>query len=182
MEKPSLHLQAENILITDNGVLQVGTEDKPFPGIATITLHGHVRSKEIPVFGTKTLALREGTLDLHGLHVPITWTHLRSTADVDATELHLLKAVTWKPGDQIILAPTGKSQREFEELTITGVSNANKTLQITPALRYKHISVVQTFDGIHRVETRAEVGLLTRNVRVRGSVHSEWTEKNRALP
>lgn len=182
MEKPSLHLQAENILITDNGVLQVGTEDKPFPGIATITLHGHVRSKEIPVFGTKTLALREGTLDLHGLHVPITWTHLSSTADVDATELHLLKAVTWKPGDQIILAPTGKSQREFEELTITGVSNGNKTLQITPALRYKHISIVQTFDGIHRVETRAEVGLLTRNVRVRGSVHSEWTEKIEPCP
>lgn len=182
MEKPSLHLQTENILITDKGVLQVGTEDNPFPGTATITLHGHVRSREIPVFGTKTLALREGTLDLHGLHVPITWTHLSSTADVGATELHLMKAVTWKPGDQIILAPTGKSQREFEELTITAVLNGNKTLQITPALKYKHISIVQFFDEVHRVETRAEVGLLTRNVRVRGSVHSEWTEKIEACP
>ena len=181
--KPSLHLQAENILITNKGALQVGTEDDPFPGNALITLHGHVRSREIPVFGTKTLALREGTLDLHGLHVPITWTHLSATADVGATELHLMKAVTWKPGDEIILAPTGKSQREFEELTITAVLNANKTLQVTPPLRYKHISIVQYFDGVqHRVETRAEVGLLTRNVRVRGSVHAMWNDKIEACP
>lgn len=175
-DMPSLHLQAENILITDNGCLQVGTEDDPFPGQALITLHGHVRSREIPVFGTKTIALREGKLDLHGLHVPITWTHLNSTAEVNSTLLHLVKQVTWKPGDQIILAPTGKSQREFEELTITAVLNDNYTLQVSPPLKYKHISIVQTFDGFHVVETRAEVGLLTRNVRVRGSVHSQWTE------
>lgn len=182
VEKPSLHLQAEYIIITNNGKLQVGTEDNPFPGNATITLHGHQRSTEIPVYGAKTIALREGTLDLHGLHVPITWTHLSSTADVNANELHLMQAVTWKPGDQIILAPTGKSQREFEELTITGVRNGNKTLAVTPPLKYKHISIVQIFDGFHRVETRAEVGLLTRNVRVRGSVQSEWTEKIEACP
>lgn len=176
-EKPSLHLQAENILITDNGALEVGTEDDPFPGQATITLHGHVRSREIPVFGTKTLALREGRLDLHGLHAPITWTHLNSTVEAGANELHLIKQVAWKPGDKIILAPTGKSQREFEELTITAVRNNNYTLEVSPALKYKHISIVQTFEGNHAVETRAEVGLLTRNVRVRGSVHSEWTEE-----
>lgn len=176
MEKPSLHLQAENILITDNGALQVGTEDDPFPGQATITLHGHVRSRELPVFGTKTLALREGRLDLHGLHVPITWTHLSSTAEPGTNELHLKQQVTWKPGDQIILAPTGKSQREFEELTIEAVLNNNYTLQVSPPLKYKHICIAQTFDEIHTVETCAEVGLLTRNVRVRGAVHSMWTE------
>ncbi len=177
MDKPSLHLQAENILITDNGAFQVGTEDEPFPGQATITLHGHVRSREIPVFGTKVLALREGTLDLHGLHVPITWTHLSSTAEPGTNQLHLKQQITWKPGDQIILAPTGKSQREFEELTITAVLNDNYTLEVSPALKYKHICINQTFDGHHTVETCAEVGLLTRNVRVRGAVHSMWTEQ-----
>ena len=181
VEKPSLHLQAENILITDNGCLQVGTENEPFPGQATITLHGHVRSREIPVYGAKTLALREGKLDLHGLPVPITWTHLNSTAEVGATLLHLVKQVTWKPGDKIILAPTGKSQREFEELEIKAVHNNGLTLEISPALEYKHISMSQTFDGTV-VETRAEVGLLTRNVRVKGSVNSDWTEKIEACP
>lgn len=173
-EKPSLHLQAEKILITDKGALEVGTEDNPFPGKATITLHGHVRSREMPVYGTKMIALREGTLDLHGQHVPTTWTRLGATADVGATELHLTQAVTWKPGDQIVLAPTGKSQREYEELTIVAVRNGNKTLQIKPPLKYKHISIVQSFDGKHTVETRAEVGYLTRNVLVKGSEHLDW--------
>ncbi len=49
------------------------------------------------------------------------------------------------------------------------------TLTFDPAVEYDHISVMQTIDGVV-LETRAEVGLLTRNVVVRGSVQDEWTE------
>lgn len=45
---------------------QIGTEAFPFQHQAVITLHGHLRSPELPVYGAKTLAVREGTLDLHG--------------------------------------------------------------------------------------------------------------------
>ena len=47
---------------------QAGTEAKPFPkpNTATITMYGHLRSKELPIYGTKTLAVREGTLNLYG--------------------------------------------------------------------------------------------------------------------
>ena len=31
-----------------------------------ITMHGHLRTQELPVYGAKTLGVREGTLDLHG--------------------------------------------------------------------------------------------------------------------
>ena len=65
-EEKDLELQAENILITDGGRLQVGQEGAPFQHKAIITLHGHLRSTELPVYGTKTLAVREGVLDLHG--------------------------------------------------------------------------------------------------------------------
>lgn len=41
-------------------------EDQPFTHQAMIVLHGHVRSQELPMYGTKMLAVREGTLDLHG--------------------------------------------------------------------------------------------------------------------
>ena len=30
-------------------------------------MHGHVKSKELPIYGTKVLAIRNGTLDLHGI-------------------------------------------------------------------------------------------------------------------
>lgn len=45
---------------------QIGTEASPFQHKAVITLHGHLRSPELPVYGAKTLAVREGILDLHG--------------------------------------------------------------------------------------------------------------------
>ena len=45
-----------------------------------------------------------------------------------------------------------------------------------PPVQYSHKSIVQTIDGV-TLETRAEVGLLTRNVVVRGSVQEEWVEE-----
>ena len=64
--QPSLQLNAENILIVGGGHLQVGTEEEPYKNSATIMMHGHLRSTELPNFGAKTLAVREGNLELHG--------------------------------------------------------------------------------------------------------------------
>ncbi|XP_077870118.1 fibrocystin-L-like [Saccoglossus kowalevskii] len=103
-DEADLELKAENILITDGGLLQVGTEEEPFQHKAIITMYGNVRSVEMPIYGAKTLAVRNGTLDLH-----------------------------------------------------------------------------ETIDGVV-LTTRAEVGLLTRNVLVRGSVHSQWNDVIEACP
>ena len=56
-----------NVIVLIDHFFQIGTEDEPFQSKATITMHGHLRSQELPVYGAKTLALREGTLDLHGM-------------------------------------------------------------------------------------------------------------------
>ena len=59
-DRKDIHLQSKHILIVNNGSLQVGTEEKPFEQKARITLHGHVRSTELPVYGAKSLSLRTG--------------------------------------------------------------------------------------------------------------------------
>lgn len=74
-DEADIELQAENILITDGGKLQIGQEGAPFQHKAIITLHGNLRSPELPVYGTKTLAVREGVLDLHGRDTQM-WTYL----------------------------------------------------------------------------------------------------------
>ena len=76
----------------------------------------------------------------------------------------------------MVLAATSRSQKENEEFNITSVSNDGRTIGITPSVEYRHISFVQTIAG-RMIETRAEVGLLTRNVVVEGSENDEWTEK-----
>ena len=79
-DEKDLTLNAKKILVVDGGKLQVGTEERPFQHKAKIVLHGHMHNKRLPMFGTKVLAVRQGTLDLHGKVVPITWTNLAKTA------------------------------------------------------------------------------------------------------
>ncbi|KAJ8026005.1 Fibrocystin-L [Holothuria leucospilota] len=176
-DEKDIELHAEYIIITDGGSLTVGTEDEPFQHEATIMLHGHVRTQELPIFGAKVLAVRNGTLDLHGKPVAVTWTHLASTISPGDTEMTLMQPVDWKVGDEIVIAASGHrhAQRQNEMLTITDISDDNMTLTFTPAVEYTHISLSQTIDGVV-LDTRTEVGLLTRNVKFRGSVHDEWTE------
>ncbi|XP_061110160.1 fibrocystin-L-like isoform X2 [Conger conger] len=183
-DEADIELQAENILIADGGVLQVGTEAEPFQHKAIITLHGHLRSQELPIYGTKTLAIREGTLDLHGIPVPVPWTHLAATASAGSTTVTLKLPVTWKVGDEIVIASTGNrhSQRENEVRRIASVSADGRTLTLMEPLTYTHLGVSVTLPDGTVFEGRAEVGLLTRNVVVRGSNNIEWNDRIKACP
>uniref|UniRef100_A0A3B4ZZ57 PKHD1 like 1 n=1 Tax=Stegastes partitus TaxID=144197 RepID=A0A3B4ZZ57_9TELE len=183
-DEADIELQAENILITDGGRLQIGQEGAPFQHKAIITLHGHLRSQEIPVYGTKTLAVREGILDLHGIPVPVPWTHLAQTAASGSATLTLMKAVTWKVGDEIVIASTGHrhSQKENEVRKIAAVSADGRTLTLDKPLNYTHVGVSVTLPDGTVFEGRAEVGLLTRNIVIRGSRHQEWTDEIKACP
>ncbi|KAI3358131.1 hypothetical protein L3Q82_003134 [Scortum barcoo] len=183
-DEADIELQAENILITDGGRLQIGQEGAPFQHKAIITLHGNLRSPELPVYGTKTLAVREGVLDLHGIPVPVPWTHLAQTATSGSNTLTLMKAVTWKVGDEIVIASTGHrhSQEENELRKIAAVSADGKTLTLTEPLKYTHIGVTVTLPDGTVFEGRGEVGLLTRNIVVRGSQNQEWNDDIEACP
>ncbi|KAM7317037.1 hypothetical protein ACRRTK_023339 [Alexandromys fortis] len=178
-DEADIELQAENILITDGGVLQIGTEASPFQHKAVITLHGHLRSPELPVYGAKTLAVREGTLDLHGLPVPVVWTRLAHTANAGEWTLVVQEAVTWKAGESIVIATTGHrhSQGENEKRTIASVSSDGMSITLTRPLNYTHLGITVTLPDGTVFEARAEVGLLTRNILIRGSENVEWNDK-----
>lgn len=65
-DEQDITLRAENILIVKGGRLTVGTEEQPFEHNAVIEMHGQLRAKELPIYGAKCLAVREGELNLHG--------------------------------------------------------------------------------------------------------------------
>ena len=160
---------------------QVGTEKSPFQHHAEIVLYGHPLSTQLPLFGAKTLAVREGTLDLHGRPLAVTWTRLAVTVEPGETQITLQEAVDWAVGGRIVIASTSFSQRENEEADIVAIDGTRTVLTVSRIprpdekvntypvpLKYRHISVKQTVGGVV-VETRAEVGYLTRNVVVRGN-------------
>ncbi|XP_062600839.1 fibrocystin-L-like [Saccostrea cucullata] len=178
-----IELQAQRILITKGGKLQVGSSDAPFPNKAKITLHGHVRSKELPVYGTKMIGVRNGSLELHGQRVVTTWTRLQTTAAVGATDIVLTHPVDWKTGDVIVIATTGHrhTQQQTEQRTISSVSADGITLTLTQPLGYEHLGVTARY-GEHDIELRAEVGLLTRNIVIQGTNNEVWNDLIEACP
>ncbi|THD28348.1 Fibrocystin-L [Fasciola hepatica] len=62
-----LELKAKYTVIINNGRLQIGTENEPHPTGAIVTLYGRVCEKELPLFGSKVLAVRNGSLELNGM-------------------------------------------------------------------------------------------------------------------
>ena len=72
-------------MFINGGMMEVGTELHPYTSKITITLHGKIDDPYIPIYGNKVIALRYGTLDMHGVERSPTWTLLEETAEVDAT-------------------------------------------------------------------------------------------------
>ena len=169
----SLHTQGG--LITSGGRLQIGTEEEPYLAKTQLVLYGHILSIEIPVYGAKTLALREGEINMHGKPINVTWTRLAKTAEAGDNQIELQDYVDWKVEGKIVLASTSFSQRENEEHTIIDITAgpSGSILTLNDTLAYQHISVQQTIAGRY-IDTSGEVGYLTRNILVRGNNNEEW--------
>ena len=174
-DNQDVNLNAEYIIIADGGTLQVGTKEKPFNHQATITMYGTLRSIELPIFGAKVLALRNGTLDLHGSPVGVTWTYLANTAYNQSIQIKLVDSVRWPVGGQIVIAMTGDklSQGQTETNYIKAISVDGKTITLRTPLNFEHVSVARKVGGI-TVYIRAEVGLLTRNVVFNAINDNSW--------
>lgn len=66
--------------------------------------------------------------------------------------------------------------------TLAAVSQDGLTLTLNEPLKYTHLGVSVTLPDGTAFEARAEVGLLTRNILVRGSQHEEWNDEIEACP
>ena len=160
-------------IIVNGGYLEIGTEEFPYDSKLTITMHGDEYSPALPIYGNKVIAVRNGRLEMHGVERSHAWTELYVTADVGATSITLndvgAASLDWEIGEEIVIASTDFEGRHAEKRTITEVINrdSNPVISFADALLYKHYAGVETY-GDDTLEIRAEVGLLTRNVKYRG--------------
>lgn len=82
-----------------------------------------------------------------------------------------VSSLDWKVGEKIVIASTDFDGDHAEERTITGVSNNGLTLELDSKLEYKHYAGEPTY-GEESISMRAEVGLLSRNIKFRGEAES----------
>ena len=165
-DKMDIELQTEWIYLR-RGTLEIGSEAKPHTRKATITLTDNVPGENVGTMGDRGILLIGGTLSLHGDRQH-TWTKLAKTAKAGSNKIEVLDASGWRKGDEIVLASTDFDPRQAEKRTVTAIRG--NVLTLDRKLEYMHFGEI-TFG----VDQRGEVGLLTRNIRVRAS---EDADKN----
>jgi len=102
------------------------------------------------------------------------WTQLDATAEAGNTSLSFTEATGWEVGDRIAVASTDFDADQAEEFTIVAVSDGGRTVTVDRPIASTHYGEVETFndpDGeVHTLDMRAEVGLLSRDVTIKGDV------------
>lgn len=176
-----IDLETEWILVSGaNAKLEVGTDTHPYISNdkCNITLIGSEDSDEIGAMGDKFIAAMNGaTIELHG-NEKISWTHLGVNAAVGTNEVTLSEPVDWEIGDEIVIVSSRTSWNESEKRTISGISTDKLKISFTTPLNYPHFSAIKTYtrttdNKTWTADLRAEVGLLSHNIKIQGDAQSE---------
>ncbi|XP_030346033.1 fibrocystin isoform X2 [Strigops habroptila] len=167
-----VELHAHYILISDGGELQVGSPETPFHHKAHIYLYGSLHSPPLFQYGVKFLAVRNGTLSIHGWVPKVSFTRLKSSAHANDARLVLQEPVDWQPGDEIVVGRTGLGdvQQQEEMAVIESVNNTE--LYLRSPLRYSH-SVGEGWENGQGLPLSGLVVLISRRVVVQGNVTME---------
>ncbi|MEO0522424.1 MAG: G8 domain-containing protein [Pseudomonadota bacterium] len=193
-----LELSSDWVAVIDGGYFGVGTEAEPHFSDFTLTLTGDDPNQDVNISeilmqagqpmmpGMDEMVLQnqdsflmvmgEGSrLDLHGADAAKTsWTQVAGTAEAGATSITLAEAPGWQIGDKIAIASTDFDPDQAEELTVTGVSADGRIISFAPPLDFMHYGEVDQYDDpdgdVHLLDMRAEVALLSRNVKIQGDV------------
>ncbi|OGC84991.1 hypothetical protein A3F55_01215 [Candidatus Adlerbacteria bacterium RIFCSPHIGHO2_12_FULL_53_18] len=174
-------LSARWVMVMGSGSrFEVGTLASPFIRTFTLELFGPKSTENIHGAGTKFLmAMGGGVIQMHG-RPQVSWTKLYATAAKGATQIKVSEPVSWEIGDQIVIASSVLNPNQAEVRTITGRSTDCLTLTLDKPLTYRHVGeqtryTRPTDNKSWVLDQRAEVGLLTHNVKVQGDASSEST-------
>jgi hypothetical protein len=150
-----------------NAELRAGTEAAPYAGKLTFTLTGLPSEEDIAGMGTKVLAaMTGGKIALHGASkAKRSWTQLNANAAVGDTSITVAHPTGWAVGDELVVAPAGFYPYDIDRVRVTQINGQQITF--TPALKQAKWGTLQYYAG-RTLDQRTEVGLLTRNIVVRG--------------
>ena len=167
------------ILLLRGGKLQVGTEESPFTHNFNLVLAGDHYTEDQPLpngpnLGAKALGVF-GYADMHGTDVGTVWTKLEATAAAGDTSLELSEAVTWAEGSEVVITSTSYELLETERKTIKKI--AGTTITLTEPLDFEHLGTTATLSDGTTFPIKAEVGLLSRNIKIIGKDYANQEEE-----
>jgi cell migration-inducing and hyaluronan-binding protein len=169
----------EDLSVTANAIvvhghLQCGTAKTPYTKRLTITLTGSDPNADVMGMGTKVIgAMGSGKIELHG-RAKTSWVKLAATAKAGATTIQVDRPVNWKPNDKIVLASTDFDMNQAEERVVKAVNG--QTITLGAPLAYLHWGAKHAYSHgakTFELDERGEVGLMSRNIVIRGEEGSE---------
>jgi hypothetical protein len=177
----SIDLKVEWIMVRgDDALFEIGTADEPFNGgqSCVITLVGVNDGDQIMSMGDKLIGAMDGAnIEFHGQQ-KVSWSHLGSNINSGSNQITMASAVDWVVGDEIVIVSSRPDWEEAEKRTIAAISGDGLTITLNSSLNYPHVGSVETYtrstdNKTWTADLRAEVGLLTRNVKIQGDAGSE---------
>ena len=161
----------------DGGTLGAGTEDEPHESPLTITLNGDPKTEGVPGLGNGGIMVNNGSINLHGSETEHPKAFLEESAMAGDNTLTMADDVDWEAGNVIVITSTSKNRSQTETHTVDSVAGNVVTLRDT--LAFPHFAgeiTVPTNDASDQAfNLNAEVGLLTRNIVLKGPDTADTT-------
>lgn len=164
-------------IMVQGGLFRVGSAaDRYDTNTLTVTLEGDDPTADFPSIGVMNnnaflMSRGGGRIQLYG-EEKLSWTQLGTTAFRGTTQITLKEPTDWTVGEQIVIASTSFDMNEAAVRTITGVQSGGTVIQFAEPLSRFHYGELQTYnrgDGTtYTLDERAEVGLLTRSIKIQG--------------
>jgi hypothetical protein len=171
-------IEADWVMVSGNGAkLSCGSKAAPYLGRFNLLLVGP-KTDNIMGMGARVLgAMDGGTIELFG--EPRTgWTKLDATARSGTNTLTLAGVPTgWRAGMDIVIGSSDENPRHAEVRRIQAING--RVVTLASALEFSHFGEQQSYSSgsiDHVVDTRAPVGLLSRNITVQGGADSASTQ------
>ncbi len=190
-----INIRTKYVMVMGTTALfQWGTEVEPYLKNGILTLVGANPKELIPGHGqeTKSIMVMDGAqLSIHGKPKK-SWTQLAQTALKSSTQLVLTEdVIDWSVGDSIVVASTELPDHTLDALgvmtikqpfvyqnEVVAISAINgNTVTLSTPLKYQHWGQTEQFNNgkgkTWTLDERAEVGLLTRNIKIQGDENSD---------
>jgi hypothetical protein len=160
------------------GELLIGNATHPYNGNATIRLYGQPTDETIAFSpeietGNKVLAI-VGTAKFYGKNRDRI-SRLRATSLKNDKTITVYPGLDWQAGERLAIIPTATQYTHTDYAVIESYDNQTGVVTLTNGLLYYHWGqLASTETKYNGVDTRGEVILLTRNVKVVGNDSDSW--------
>ena len=166
----------KNIMVMGpNALMEIGQDLAPYLNTATFTLNAVNTDPNVMGMGNKFIGVMdEAILHMHGAE-KISWSQLGANVAAGSNQVTMKEPVNWSVGDVILIVSSRKNWNEAEKRTIAAISGGGTVLTLNATLSYPHTGVVKTYTYGAKTWTadlRAQVGLLSRNIKVQGDASS----------